>query len=228
MCFNEKTSWTTLIMSVIITILTISYVSNMSKNHKDKNKVIALILLWQYAALMQIPEALAWRNINNKSSPSMNFCSRLAFALNVTQPIITFLLIYYIMKPTHKSPALYFSFIATCIYILSWMYIFFYLQNWNWDIAPKTKCDHLNLGWWQSKLYLIMLYLIAIITSYAMLGTKYMIFSTVILLGTLLLSTLIYKCGVGSIWCWIAAFMGLATTVFHVVDKYYNNLLIVF
>ena len=217
MCFNEKTSWVTFIVSILITTMCISYMYN--SKHPDKYKVISLLILWQYAALMQIPEALAWRNINNKSSTSMNFNSKLAFVLNTTQPIVAFLIIYMFMKPKLNSFAFGASFASILIYTLFWIYALLFLQNWEWDIKPEKKCSHLNLDWWRNNYYTVIIYLISIMLAGMMLGTKYMIFASIILLGTILSSKVIYKCGVGSVWCWIAASMGLVTTMFHVIDK---------
>lgn len=220
MCFNEQISWLTLIISLIATTTCLSYIFISSKNHPDKNKVISLILLWQYAALMQLPEALAWRKLNKKSSVNIKTSSILAFFLNITQPIIAFTLIYYLTKPKYDTFTFGLSFSLNFLYICFWIYALLFLQNWSWNIKPLQSCEHLNLAWWKNNNFIVFLYLLAIISSCMMLGLKYFIFSTIIFIGTLLLSNYFYKCGVGSIWCWIAAFMGIITTLFHITDKY--------
>ena len=219
MCFNEQTSWITLIISFVVTLISLLYVSISSQSHPDKNKVIVIILLWQYAALMQIPEALAWRTLNKKTSISMKSSSVLAFFLNITQPIITFLLISYVINSNYNTFIFGSSFSLVFLYICFWIYQLLYLQNWTWNIKPLQHCDHLNLGWWTNNYFFVFLYLLAIVSSLMMLGFKYFIFSIIMFIGTLLISNYFYKCGVGSIWCWIAAFMGIVTILFHSIDK---------
>ena len=88
---------------------------------------------------MEIPDTLTWRKLNNKPSMNMKSISILAFVLNITQPIIIFLLIYFLFKPKHES--------ITFIICFSLGFILY--------IVLSIRTYFLNLIWWNKNLFMV-------------------------------------------------------------------------
>ena len=208
--FSEKVSWLTLIIGTVINIACIIYLSSIP-NH---NKIIPilLVLTWQYGLLMQIPDALAWRK------PSSKTPGKLAFILNVTQPLVwlmIFCIIFYIynLPITRLIPAI----------ILFMIYIVDVIRN-----IPKINfklkydnCRNLQYTWW--KKISGVLYIITMCAIILALPSIPLISITLILfLGSFLMSTILVKkdCNAGSLWCWSVAICGFIVTIFW---KYFGT-----
>ena len=102
MCINEPVSWVTLLIGTLVNLTALVLLGKQAKKGQklDSTNVvlpIAIISLWQYALLMQIPDALAWRN------PSANYPGKLAFVLNTTQPLIAMICVFVVLLIMKKS-----------------------------------------------------------------------------------------------------------------------------
>ena len=75
-------------------------------------------------------------------------------------------------------------------------------------LTTKQNCSHLDYYWWENLgknstfIYLIVLLSLTIIIR----PIKFAIFTGLYIIITLIISSFIYPCGAGSIWCWFAAF----------------------
>ncbi len=194
MCINEETSWITLILGTVINTYVV----------KDlyRNRIylpIFIILAWQYALLMQIPDAIAWRNIKNGNSTEHE--GKLAFFLNITQPIVWFLCIMPFVKSYN---------VLLPVLLLLGIYIYdIYNNKLKYDITPPEKCNSLNYQWWE-KLNPYLYFLV--MTSIFMIipDRKFALLNIILFYGSFIISKLIkYECNFGSFWCWSIASCGL-------------------
>ena len=196
MCFNEKTSLATFAIGTIFNIIGIAH-------HKDKN-FTAMAIAWEWVLLMQIFDAIAWRNKTCGSSLN-KFATKGAYVANLMQPIIVFLAFISITDVSQAFKIV--SIIIICIYI-SWILASSTRVDDSYCLTTKQNCSHLDYYWWENLgknstfIYLIVLLSLTIIIR----PIKFAIFTGLYIIITLLISSFIYPCGAGSIWCWFAAF----------------------
>lgn len=209
MCFDEKTSWTTFIVATLINIVCIS---NLLQS-KNKNAIvpIALILLWQYAILMQIPDALAWRNQDSKVAP------KLACFLNTTQPIVALLLILFLVSRTGHSIALYPAVIVVVAYTIS---IIIDIKKSSFNIRPVGSCKNLTYSWWKLRslvLYFTALILTILVIPVSSVGAGILVFNIAIFIISFVVTRIIIgkNCSNSSLWCWSIAGAGLGTFLYY-------------
>lgn len=208
MCFDEKNSWSTLVIGTVLNMFAVWYLVRTS----DKEAIIPLCLIlgWQYALLMQIPDALAWRN------PKSKFPGKLALVLNVTQPLFLLFMVTIIAAKVGSSPlTIYPALVVGLIYA---GIVVVGTSNPDIIVTPKEDCHNLNYPWWNSinpGYYMIaMLVFICTIPS---LG--YSTLSLVLFLGSLLATRVMVKdgCESGSLWCWSIAGAGFITFLFYIL-----------
>ena len=222
MCLDESTSWTTLIAGTIVNTAILIYFLKHLK--KDPNVIIPLIslLIWQYALLMQIPDALSWRSLNKGIKPNINI-GKTAAVLNFTQPIIVLIGVYLIILSLNKpTRALYPAMVACLVYVI--LVLTYVTSNKrNFDVDPGTKCRSLDYAWWNNTGYLNLLYIIVTILCILAIpqvpGPNWRIVMMIIFLGSLFAMMAVnYKyqkqgkgdgCNTGSLWCWSIASAGL-------------------
>ena len=200
MCINEEVSITTLLVGTIVNLYILF---NLSPKLNNRNYYIAFIvvLVWQYYLLMQIPDAISWNNIKNNKKEE--FPGKLAAFLNLTQPIVTFIGVCFIINKNYYLliPAL----TVLIIYIIN---ILVNIKNFRYDIKPEKECTSLNYKWWD--LVNPALYLIIFPLLFILLPFKFAITNILIFFGTLFVSMLVnYNCNPGSWWCWSVASAGL-------------------
>ena len=197
MCINEETSWITLIIGTII---------NMYASYDlYKNKMFVplfLVIAWQYALFMQLPDALAWRNIKNGKNTEQE--GKLAFLLNVTQPIIYSLCI---IPFATNLKLLLLMLIGMFFYVY---HIYTNRNTVNYELKPSEKCSSLNYTWWRSpfdyRIYLLVMSLVFLCIS----NNTFALLNIIIFYGSLILSYIIqYSCNLSSFWCWSIASAGL-------------------
>jgi hypothetical protein len=159
---------------------------------------------------MQLPDALGWRY------PESKFPGKLAFILNITQPLIFFLLICVALKKLKISlvrllPAL----LVIIVYIIWWIY---YYQSFSFNLKPLINCKSLNYRWWNYKSLLLytIIFVLTILTIFPSFG--YIILSLSIFFGSLLISHYYSNnCFPGSLWCWSVASAGLITFIYYMI-----------
>ena len=161
MCISEGVSWTTLAIGSVLNILILVYLSRI-----PGPKVIVpiiLILAWQYALLMQIPDALAWRH------PTAQAPGKLAFILNATQPLVLFILVVIGLTKLRISlvrliPAI----IALTVYSI--LTIKNTVNRKDYNIQPTKQCKHLSYSWWDGNM--LRLYALLIVLTLLCLGSS--------------------------------------------------------
>lgn len=205
MCINEETSWTTLVIGTIVNIsILVKLYPSISKNSYNL-KTFIIILLWQYALLMQIPDGLAWNRINNNEDTTD--VGYLAAFLNLTQPIICFILMALLIHLTTKD---YMILIPGCIILILYIInIIFNLHKFKFDVKPSENCNGLNYQWWEHINSIF--YLLAIpVLLLSLNNLKLFTINIIIFFGSLLASILLtYGCNPGSLWCWSISLAGL-------------------
>jgi len=214
MCINERVSWITLIIGTIANILSLIYLSQV----RDQKVVIPIILIlaWQYALLMQIPDALAWRD------PHARYPGKIAFILNTTQPLIFFILVSAALFKMGVSllrllPAI----LALIAYII--LTIKEASHRNNYDINPSGTCKHLAYPWWRNASCRYFLYMSSIVLLLFSLAPAwgYITFTLVIFIGSLIASAAVSgrECSAGSLWCWSIAGAGAGTLIYCMISR---------
>ena len=201
MCWNEPVSWTVFFVGTLCTIYLIWKIK--------KTVAIAIAITWQWVLLMQLFDALLWRDQN--CGTLNKFAGNSAYIANITQPIIVFLVLIVIssVSTTFK--------IMACVVIL--IYIIYMIMS-NSSVGQidcvKEKNGYLDYFWWEKMKYGGIVYITTLILIIAFLlrPTKLSLFEISYILFTLLLTTLFFSYGGPSIWCWFAAFAPIANVIF--------------
>lgn len=216
MCISERVSWLTLALGSMLNIPMLIYLSQ-----KPEHEVIIpmiLILGWQYALLMQIPDALAWRY------PEEQYPGKIAFFLNVTQPLVLFILIFIALWKLKMSlwkltPAI----VALTLY--TFMTIKDAVDIKDYNIQPNEKCKYLTYTWWSPKKYI--LYFISMILLIFALAPEwgYIGITLGMFIGSIIGSVIVagYECNPGSLWCWSIAGSGACTFIYYWIKTYNAN-----
>jgi hypothetical protein len=174
---------------------------------------IMSIVAWQYALLMQIPDALAWRD------PKADYPGKMAFFLNTTQPFMVLFCVGIILYKLNMSLICLLP--ALLIGIVYLVYIIISTTKVSFDITPKESCTSLNYSWWNT--IPILLYVAVIVAS--ALSIPSIPFSSLMLflmaITVFISSKIVNKsCNYGSMWCWSVASAGLITTIFTLLLQY--------
>jgi len=192
MCWNEPVSWITFVLGTLFNVY-------MAWHFRTKT-IYAFAVVIQWVLLMQLFEALAWRDQN--CGKLNKFATQGAMLANITQPLIVFLAFIIIgsNSTSVKLTAGTIAFAYTC-------YLLWVLGNHTGNftcITPSTACSHLDLNWWKvinPLIYCIALFSLMLLLIRPM-GLAYA--ATAYVAVTLALSMMFYSCGAGSMWCWFA------------------------
>ena len=212
MCINLETSVATfLIGSTINVYLLIKLFPKISG--KNALHAFIFILVWQYALLMQIPDSIAWYNIKN-NKPTDN-AGRLAFILNVSQPIIFFFGVLFLIVKLKKNIVYIIPALVVCIVYMYDIYINLTNNQLSYSINPVNNCFSLNYIWWfklNASYYITAMILICIATA----DMKWSLLNILIYVSSLVvIKMLLTNCNIGSMWCWIVSFAGLANYLLY-------------
>ena len=212
MCINFETSVVTLIIGTLVNLLLLfklfPYIQNGNTINENALFAFMFIIIWQYALLMQIPDAIGWHNIKNNESTTN--AGKLAFILNVTQPLISLICVGIIMIKLNLN--FIYLIPAIIVFILYVVNIFSELNKntIKYDINPAGNCSSLNYQWWE-KINVIYYLIVFLLIFIAPLNFKWATTNVTIYLISLAISVLlINNCGnFGSMWCWTIASAGL-------------------
>ena len=203
MCWSALASFTTLGIGTVLNIL--SYAAL----RRWKSPTSSLVWSWQYALLMQIPEGIVWMHLDRGEENAPVTMSRLAMALNVTQPVALLLGI--------RLGGLYREF--RYAYVVVFMYLVVLLTQideiWSASasIAPEEGCPHLSLRYWDASRGIVYVVSSLLVVSEA--RPLYWAFANAALFSvTFLLAIVVYPCGVGSVWCWFVFVTGPSLVAF--------------
>lgn len=209
MCWNEPVSWITFALGTIFNIFNICY-------FKDKYLTTVSILI-QWLLLMQLFEAILWRN-QKECNKTNKFATNGAMIANLTQPIILCLIFLAITDVNiyYKSAA-----VTICmIYICYILYSLNQKGGYNCILVKEDKsCSHINLFWWKNIngfVYVITLFALILLLirpmKFALVVGGYILFS-------LIFSMLFYSCSVGSLWCWFVSFAPIVFGLYYYFTK---------
>jgi hypothetical protein len=217
MCFNEVVSWLTLALGSIVNTTMVTVLLLTGGNNPQVVIPIMLIIGWQYSLLMQIPDALAWRN------PEARYPGKLAFILNTTQPLIATGLVGVMLRSCDVSlvrllPAFAFG-AAYAVRTASEAY------GMSFDLTPLPECTNLHYPWWNDRTSLLLYFATTLAAVAAIPSVTYMVLSLVLFCVTVLISKqmLAEACNSGSLWCWSVAGSGLVTGCFALRDSAWRS-----
>ena len=196
MCWDERTSWTTLAVGTTLNSLLIA---DLLRRNAYLESI--LILNWQFGLLMQIPEALIWRSNGHNES-----AIRLAFWLNILQPVFSFVTLFPFMSKRSRM-------FASAIVGIYLGYVVIKLNAFDTNFI-NDSCPHVSLVWWNDKRALLLYF----VTSVAIMMTIPSPFLRNLMLALFFTSFAItqtlYPCSYGSMWCWSIAVAGVLTYAF--------------
>lgn len=212
MCFNERTSWLTLLVGSAVNAYVLSRLGPSSPE-------ATLVLLWWFGLLMQVPEALEWRAVREGRAEGKGN-ARLALVLNLLQPVVAaggLLLLG--ERLGGDAPASAWALPAALLFAYCLRVAVHWPEMWaDARIRPgpapsrdgEAACDHMQLRWWRGRRVLLGLYIATFLASFAgALPSRWAVAMGGYFVGTLLLSRGLYPCSTGSMWCWLVASSGL-------------------
>lgn len=213
MCISEGVSWTTLAIGSVLNILILIYLAQIP----DPKVIIPIILIlgWQYALLMQIPDALAWRH------PTAQYPGKLAFILNVTQPLVLFILVVIgLTKLGISLVRLIPAIVALTVYSI--LTIKDTVNRTDYNIQPPQHCKHLAYSWWSSTKYIF--YVLSMVLMVLCLAPEwgYIGLTLAIFVGSIIASVIVAgkNCSPGSLWCWSIAGSGVCTFIYYLFVRH--------
>jgi hypothetical protein len=177
---------------------------------KRESPTALMVWAWEYALLMQIPEGIAWLQIEN--GQNIQIVSRIAMILNVTQPVALFVGI----RLGGLCGTLKYGHIVLFMYGLVLVTQFDHVWEGSLSIAPNEGCTHLNLGYWDTSRGIVY-----VASSLLIISEVPILFWTVVhsmlFLVSLTFAIVLYPCGVGSVWCWFIFVSGPILLVADVI-----------
>lgn len=207
MCFSQLESIAALIVGTVINIVILIILVTCPAYASVKWPRVAIVCLWQFAILMQIPEAIQWRSIDRKT-PTPPYVNALAYWFNVLQPAVAFLGIASALVASHTThmPTLLIASVMPILFTIVAGWYYHRSMNHRRDITPLPACAHLDLHWWRGDLApLLGLYMAAVMSAIVLVPDYQRYVQLSVFIGTFLLANAMYSCGTGSIWCWMIA-----------------------
>jgi len=202
MCWNKNISFLTLLIGTVFTIL-------LWTTYTDPYvRVIACI--WQFVLCMQLFEGLSWISKEEHNTGLSEFSTKGAFIFNILQPIVVALLCILVSDS---------SLVKYTLSALLVIYLTFVLsspQSLDAPLYENDTCRHLQLYWWShfSSWVFIFYMIILIVSCLSLKPLRLGIVQLSYIIITLILSSWLYPCTYGSIWCWFAAFAPLGTFLY--------------
>ena len=173
-----------------------------------KSITAPMVFYWQFGLLMQIPEGLAWTQIG--SAHDISAASRATMLLNVLQPLALLGAVW-----CGRRRRSYVAAVAVFMYALLLLAEAPSIWDSSETIAPKERCFHLNLGYWNGSR--TTLYVFASLIAFSAIpAIVWAIVNAAIFIITLLIAVVAYPCGGGSMWCWMICVAGLILCGFDV------------
>ena len=215
MCFNYKVSLFTFAIGTIFSFLLIYYGN---KKYALENKISGIFLI--FISAIQFMDFLFWIDIKNKLGIN-KITTILGPILNVSQPLILYLIKYYYQRPDVLSMTNYNLPVA----IINLLYFIFFIKGYitfleNDTLVTGTKNGHLNWPWMKysnAPLYLI----VFAINMFYLFNFKYALVFFVITYFFLYLSAKYFYYSIGELWCFFGSFIPL---IMFFLSFYIDNL----
>jgi hypothetical protein len=206
MCWSATTSFVSLCAGTLLNASSYLFLSHV------ESPTASMVLAWQYALLMQIPEGVVWVRIGQ--GKSISFWSRVGMLLNVTQPAA--------LLAGVRLGGLYNGFryahVALLLYSLLLLTEVEDVWSLSSSIAPEEGCPHLDLRYWDTSRGVLYVTTSLLVVSEAR-PVYWAVVNASLFVGTLLLAAVVYQCGVGSVWCWFVVWVGPLLVVSDWVGK---------
>lgn len=210
MCFSRNESIAAFVVGTVINAVVIGLLLKLPRYNRTKWPRVAIACMWQFALLMQIPEAIQWSYLD-QGLDTPSYINPLAYWLNNLQPLVAFLGVALAVGLTtniaKREPAALPA--AGVMPVLFTIFTIVYFQSSmaeQADIRPGPTCNHLDLHWWQNNIRpLIGFYIMGILAALILIPDYQRYIQVAVFLGTFILANALYRCGVGSIWCWMVA-----------------------
>ena len=182
MCWSERASYFSFVVGTLTNAIVIRHLIRTGDTYE-----VPMLLSWQFGLMMQIPEAMEWRDM--RLGRKRNAPGNIAFLLNILQPAATYVATSVTVGTFRHYPAT----IGLVVYAL-----LFLTGDINRDIRPTKDCPHINLDWWPSHrglyYHVVMIVLLSRLRSFWI--------HALVFEGTWLFSRLKKPCAVASVWCW--------------------------
>jgi hypothetical protein len=194
MCWNAKVSLASLIVGISIS-LGVAFIAFQQK----KWSLFALSLAWIWPILMQYIDLKIWNNTCKEENRKITW---LGYVLNVMAPIGLYFV--FILFPNPIANKLIASALIL-IYIFYMIYSSRKVSN-GIDYLDNTPGTHIEYTWWKYMKYGGPFYIIAVILIFLLLvrPKKMMTYTLGYVLITLAISSIFFKYGLASMWCWFA------------------------
>ena len=201
MCFSAQSSAYNFVLGIVGSFLLIKYGN---KKYSENNLIYGYFFI--YIVIMQLFDLIFWLN-QNPNSKINNIFSHIAALFVYTQPTLLYLLKLLIKKPNFNNNIDKFYLIINIFYLYL---VYEYYGNFIRDkpIITLKKGNHLRWKWTQNNSYLLYFILFALNIFYlveSMSDIKYSIIVFILIFGSLLISSKIFKGYVGELWCYIAS-----------------------
>ena len=206
MCWNEPISWTVFFVGTLF---------NMYLIWKFRTATaITVAITWQWVLLMQLFDALLWRDQN--CGRLNKFATNSAYIANITQPIVVFLSLIVISTANIKLKIM-----STVIILFYIIYMIQSRPNIGKLDCVQEKGGHLNYFWWDKMKFGGIIYAVVLVLIMLLLlrPVNLSIFEVSYILITLGISIAFFKYSTPSIWCWFAAFAPIANVIFFSFNK---------
>jgi hypothetical protein len=187
MCISEKVSWIALAIGLITTLFSIYFINN--------RKYSPLAITFIFVLLMQLVDALVWRNGCNKTGL---VASRLALVFNLMQPIILYLA--YVSIYPREGRFTVREILATII-VAFWIGYLIYKLNKDYGCVKTETCFHLDYKWWDDLNGYLYSFIVITLILLLVQPLKFGIAVSLFILLALLISIKYYNCGQASMWC---------------------------
>ena len=207
MCFSLNESIAALVVGTIINIIVAILLILRPDYGSSRYVRLAMVCLWQFALLMQLPEAVQWYHID-RNKPTPRYVNALAYWLNTLQPMVAYVGVAVASVATGSTD------VATALVAGVLPLLFTALAAVHFrtsmseqpDVRPRPACNHLDLHWWRNRLApLLIMYMAAVMCAIVLIPGHQRYIQSAVFLGTFMLANTIYQCGIGSIWCWMVA-----------------------
>ena len=214
MCYNKDISIYTYIIGLVSSFLLLR---NENKNLKIVGSFFIVVIQ------MQLVEYFLWTN--TKCNIKNRTISTIGALLNVIQPILLYLAIYYYNKDiTNENKNI--MTITIIIYVLALLLYSLNLFPIGCSIVTEVSAPYLQWGWFYKKypnFITIMFPLTLIILMYFGLDKPYNLYLSFIIMLSFIVSFIIYRKQrtFGTLWCWFAVFIPISVVLY---DKYGNDI----
>ena len=213
MCYNKDISIYTYVIGLVSSYLLL----------RNENKTLKILgCFFMIVIQMQLVEYYLWSNA--KCNSKNITITHIGALLNVIQPIMLYLAIFYYNKDITEEHKKIMN-ITIIIYILALLLYSLNLFPIGCSVVTQYSSPYLQWGWFYKKysnFVAIMFPLSFIILMYFGLDKPYNLYLSLIIMLSFIISFIIYReqRAFGTLWCWFAVFIPICLLIY---DKYFDT-----